>query len=126
MSSLTIERWLSGGAVTFFKSVLESSRFYVGNRAARAKGFLRATALLKVALSGNYRKPQEHLMNWDRIEGNWKQLTGKVKEQWGKLTEDDLKVVGGKQDQLVGRIQERYGIAKDEAERQVNSWVNRM
>ena len=65
-------------------------------------------------------------MNWDRIEGNWKQLTGKVKEQWGKLTENDLKVIGGKQDQRVGRIQERYGIAKDEAERQVNSWVNRM
>jgi hypothetical protein len=40
-------------------------------------------------------------MNWDRIEGNWKQVTGKVKEQWGKLTEDDLKVIGGKQDQLV-------------------------
>jgi uncharacterized protein YjbJ (UPF0337 family) len=58
-------------------------------------------------------------MNWDRIEGNWKQLTG-------KLTEDDLTVIGGKQDQLVGRIQERYGIAKDEAERQVNTWVNRM
>jgi uncharacterized protein YjbJ (UPF0337 family) len=65
-------------------------------------------------------------MNWDRIEGSWRQLTGKVKEQWGKLTEDDLAVISGKQDQLVGRIQERYGIAKDEAERQVNSWVNRM
>jgi uncharacterized protein YjbJ (UPF0337 family) len=69
---------------------------------------------------------KERVMNWDRIEGNWKQLTGKVKEQWGKLTEDDLTVIGGKQEQLVGRIQERYGIAKDEAERQVNSWVNRM
>jgi uncharacterized protein YjbJ (UPF0337 family) len=65
-------------------------------------------------------------MNWDRVEGNWKQLTGKVKEQWGKLTEDDITVINGKQDQLVGRIQERYGIAKDEAERQVDSWVNRM
>lgn len=65
-------------------------------------------------------------MNWDRIEGNWKQVTGKVKEQWGKLTEDDIAVIGGKQDQLVGRIQERYGIAKDEAERQVNTWMGRM
>jgi len=65
-------------------------------------------------------------MNWDRIEGNWKQLTGKAKEQWGKLTEDDLTVIAGKPDQLVGRIQERYGIAKDEAERQVNSWANRI
>jgi uncharacterized protein YjbJ (UPF0337 family) len=65
-------------------------------------------------------------MNWDRVEGNWKQITGKVKEQWGKLTEDDITVINGKQDQLVGRIQERYGIAKDEAQRQVDSWINRM
>jgi len=64
-------------------------------------------------------------MNWDRIEGNWKQLTGKVKEQWGKLTEDDLTVIGGKQDQLVGRIQERYGIAKDKIRKDVDDWYNR-
>src|SRR5260370_38055924 len=63
-------------------------------------------------------------MNWDRVEGNWKQITGKVKEQWGKLTEDDLTVINGKQDQLVGRVQERYGIAKDEAERQVKDWAD--
>jgi uncharacterized protein YjbJ (UPF0337 family) len=68
----------------------------------------------------------EQKMNWDRIEGNWKQVTGKVKEQWGKLTEDDLTVVNGKQDQLVGRVQERYGIAKDEAERQVKNWADRL
>ena len=61
-------------------------------------------------------------MNSDRIEGNWKQLTGKVKEQWGKLTDDDLDVIAGKRDQLLGRIQERHGIAKDEAERQVETF----
>lgn len=61
-------------------------------------------------------------MNSDRIAGNWKQLTGKVKEQWGKLTDDDITVVEGQRDQLVGRIQERYGIAKDKAEEQVASW----
>ena len=44
-------------------------------------------------------------MNWDRVEGNWKQVTGKVKEQWGELTDDDLTVINGKQDQLVGRVQ---------------------
>ena len=44
-------------------------------------------------------------MNWDRIEGNWKQLKGQVKEKWGKLTDDDFDVIGGKRDQLVGRIQ---------------------
>ena len=61
-------------------------------------------------------------MNWDRIEGNWKQAKGKVKEQWGKLTDDDIALVNGKRDQLTGRIQERYGIGKDEAERQVSDW----
>ena len=61
-------------------------------------------------------------MNWDRIEGNWKQVTGKVKEQWGKLTDDDIDVIGGKRDQLVGKIQESYGIGKDEAEKQVDAW----
>lgn len=61
-------------------------------------------------------------MNWDRIEGNWKQISGKAKSQWGKLTNDDLDVVAGKRDQLAGLIQERYGIAKDEAEKQIDAW----
>lgn len=61
-------------------------------------------------------------MNWDRIEGNWKQVTGKVREQWGKLTDDDIGVVNGRRDQLAGKIQERYGIAKDEAEKQIATW----
>jgi uncharacterized protein YjbJ (UPF0337 family) len=58
-------------------------------------------------------------MNSDQIKGNWKQFVGKAKEQWGKLTDNDWQVVEGKRDQLVGRIQERYGIAREEAERQV-------
>jgi len=61
-------------------------------------------------------------MNHDRIAGNWKQVSGKVREQWGKLTDDDLTVVEGKRDQLVGRIQERYGVAKEHAEAQVKTW----
>ncbi len=61
-------------------------------------------------------------MNWDRIQGDWKQLTGRVKEQWGKLTDDDLSVVAGRREQLAGMIQERYGVAKDEAEKQVAAW----
>ena len=61
-------------------------------------------------------------MNWDRIEGNWKQFKGKAKVQWGKLTDDDLDVVAGKKDQLAGRIQERYGIAKDEVDQQIADW----
>ena len=57
-------------------------------------------------------------MNWDTIEGNWKKFKGNVKEQWGKLTDDDIDMIAGKRDQLVGRIQESYGITKDEAEKQ--------
>ena len=62
-------------------------------------------------------------MNWDRVEGNWKQFAGKVREKWGKLTEDDLQVINGHQDQLIGRLQERYGIAEEEAQKQVKHWV---
>ena len=61
-------------------------------------------------------------MNWDQVDGMWKQLSGSAREQWGKLTHDDWQVIGGKKDQLVGRIQERYGIAKAEAEKQADEW----
>ena len=61
-------------------------------------------------------------MNWEQIQGNWKQATGKAKVQWGKLTDDDFDVIAGRRDQLAGKIQERYGIAKEEAEKQVASW----
>ena len=61
-------------------------------------------------------------MNWDQAEGKWKQMKGSVKQKWGKLTDDDLDVIAGSRDKLVGRIQERYGIAKDAAEQEVNSW----
>ena len=57
-------------------------------------------------------------MNWDRISGNWKQFTGQVKEKWGKRTDDDLTTIAGKRDQLAGKLQERYGYAKDQAERE--------
>ncbi|AML37548.1 stress-response protein [Klebsiella aerogenes] len=62
------------------------------------------------------------MMNKDEISGNWKQLKGKAKEQWGKLTDDDMTVIEGKRDQLVGKIQERYGYAKDQAEKEVSDW----
>ena len=62
-------------------------------------------------------------MNWDRIEGNWKEFKGKVQKQWGKLTADDLDVVKGKRTELAGRIQERYGVARDQAEREIDSWL---
>jgi uncharacterized protein YjbJ (UPF0337 family) len=61
-------------------------------------------------------------MNWDRLKGQWKQMKGQAKTRWGKLTDDDLNVAAGERDQLVGRIQERYGIAKDQAQREVDEW----
>jgi uncharacterized protein YjbJ (UPF0337 family) len=61
-------------------------------------------------------------MNWDKAQGNWKQIKGKLKQRWGKLTDDQLEVIAGKRDQLVGVIQESYGIAKDEVERQLKEW----
>ncbi len=64
-------------------------------------------------------------MNWDNIEGQWKDMKGKVRERWGKLTDDDLDVVAGKRDQLIGRIQSRYGTAKDQAEREVKEFEER-
>ncbi len=61
-------------------------------------------------------------MNSDQIEGNWKQFSGKVKEKWGKLTDDDLTRIAGKKDQLVGMIQERYGIKKEEAQKELDEF----
>jgi uncharacterized protein YjbJ (UPF0337 family) len=61
-------------------------------------------------------------MNWDRIEGNWKQLKGDIKQKWGKLTDDEFDVIAGKRDKLVGKIQERYGCSRDEADAQVKTF----
>jgi len=62
-------------------------------------------------------------MNWDQTEGKWKQLKGSVKEQWGKLTDDDLTQIAGNKDKLVGKVQERYGIAKEEAQKRADDWL---
>ncbi|MEZ5647973.1 MAG: CsbD family protein [Alphaproteobacteria bacterium] len=64
-------------------------------------------------------------MNWDTVEGNWQQFKGKIKQQWSKLTDDDLDLIEGKQDQLIGRIQERYGIERDRAKRDLDDWMHR-
>jgi len=64
-------------------------------------------------------------MNWDQVEGKWKQFKGSAKENWGKLTDDDLDQAEGKRDKLVGKIQEKYGIAKEEAEKQVDAWSSK-
>ena len=65
-------------------------------------------------------------MNEDRIKGQWKQLTGKLKAQWGKLTDDDLTVAEGNSEYLAGKLQERYGVARDEAKKQVEEFGRRL
>lgn len=63
-------------------------------------------------------------MNWDRIQGNWKQMKGTLKQKWGKLTDDEFDEIAGAKDKLVGKVQERYGMDRDAAEREVNTWAD--
>jgi uncharacterized protein YjbJ (UPF0337 family) len=62
-------------------------------------------------------------MNWDQIEGKWKQFKGSARQQWGKLTDDDLAMIAGSREKFVGKLQERYGIGRDEAQRRADEWV---
>jgi len=62
-------------------------------------------------------------MNSDQLQGKWKEIKGMVKERWGKLTDDDLDVIAGQQEQLIGHIQTRYGIAREQAIKQVDEWM---
>ncbi len=63
-------------------------------------------------------------MNWDQIKGDWKQLSGKVKEKWGKLTDNELTTIAGQREQLIGVLQERYGYAKEHAEKEINEFTH--
>jgi uncharacterized protein YjbJ (UPF0337 family) len=69
---------------------------------------------------------QEIRMNWTQIEGQWHQLQGQMKSRWAKLTDDDLKNAAGKREQLSGKLQEHYGIVKEEAERQIDGWIAKL
>jgi uncharacterized protein YjbJ (UPF0337 family) len=62
-------------------------------------------------------------MNWDQIEGKWRQLRGSAKQQWAKLTDDDLEYIAGKRESLIGKLQERYGLAREEALRNADEWM---
>jgi uncharacterized protein YjbJ (UPF0337 family) len=66
---------------------------------------------------------RRHAMNWDQIAGNWKEFKGKVRAKWGKLTDDDLKTIGGKKDQLAGILQQKYGYAKEQAEKELDTFT---
>lgn len=65
-------------------------------------------------------------MNSDQLAGKWKQIKGSAKQRWGKLTDDDIEVIAGRKDELIGKLQERYGIARDLAEKQADEWVRTM
>jgi uncharacterized protein YjbJ (UPF0337 family) len=65
---------------------------------------------------------EDQAMDWNRVEGNWKEAKGKIKEKWGKLTDDDLTAINGQRDQLEGRLQQRYGYAKDQTKKEVDAW----
>jgi uncharacterized protein YjbJ (UPF0337 family) len=71
---------------------------------------------------GTTEPKEDFLMNWDQIEGNWTQVKGNIREKWGKLTDDDLDVVAGKRDQLLGKLQVRYGLKRDELEKQLDEF----
>jgi uncharacterized protein YjbJ (UPF0337 family) len=65
-------------------------------------------------------------MNWDQAKGNWHQIKGKVRTEWGKLTDDDLVAIDGKREQLLGKLQEKYGIAKEVAEKQMDGFLKKI
>lgn len=65
-------------------------------------------------------------MNWDQIKGKWTEYKGSASKHWGKLTDDDIEQAGGRRDELAGRVQQRYGVAREDAERQVDEWLAKL
>ncbi len=65
------------------------------------------------------------MINWDQLKGNWTQFKGHVRQQWGKLTDDEIDQIEGQREILIGKLQERYGIAREEAEKQVKDFETR-
>lgn len=64
-------------------------------------------------------------MNWDQIEGKWKEYTGKVQQQWGKLTDGDLAEIQGSRREMAGKLQARYGYSKEQADKEIDDWLNK-
>jgi uncharacterized protein YjbJ (UPF0337 family) len=85
--------------------------------------FARSLTLVQWCVNHIRSSGLEGSMNWDQVEGKWKQYKGQAKEKWGKLTDDDLNVINGRREQLVGSIQERYGIQKEVAEKQADEFI---
>ena len=66
------------------------------------------------------------IRNWEQVAGKWKQFSGQVKKQWGSLSDDELMQVNGRRDVLVGKIQEKYGVAREEANKQIDEWISKL
>jgi uncharacterized protein YjbJ (UPF0337 family) len=93
-------------------------------RLSQEGGFAhRRNPAARPTLSTQHQYNVEMTMDWNRVEGNWKQTKGKIKEKWGQLTDDDLTTINGKRDQLEGKIQQRYGLAKDMVRKDVDDWL---
>jgi uncharacterized protein YjbJ (UPF0337 family) len=79
-------------------------------------------------MTGNPRQSKKEwkdsFMHWNQLEGNWKQFKGAVKQKWGKLTDNDIEVIAGKRDKFAGKLQERYGLSKEQAEKQADEWIS--
>jgi uncharacterized protein YjbJ (UPF0337 family) len=106
---------------TTMLQLFQPSRY--GTQFGLVRCFIKVGAPQRSVLTTPQQSRWSKVMNWDRIEGDWKQMKGKAKEKWGQLTDDDMDVIAGKRDQLAGKIQSRYGIAKDEAEKQIDDWA---
>ncbi|HYX33736.1 MAG TPA: CsbD family protein [Oligoflexus sp.] len=65
-------------------------------------------------------------MNWDQVEGQWKNIKGTIREKWAKFTDDDIELIAGKKDRMVGKLQERYGLAKENAEAELDQYIASM
>lgn len=77
----------------------------------------------QILLADFHTKEKQSRMNWDQIEGKWKQFRGQAKQQWGNLTDNDLEQINGKRDELLGRLQQRYGMAREDAQKKVDEWL---
>ena len=62
-------------------------------------------------------------MNWDQIEGKWKQMKGSMKQKWGQLTDSDFDQIAGQREKFVGRLQERYGYTREQAQNEIDQWM---
>jgi uncharacterized protein YjbJ (UPF0337 family) len=96
---------------------------YIGLRLKTSRLRLEAGKTQYSPNEGAICKIRSNIMNWDEIKGDWKQLSGKLKTQWGKLTDDDLTQIGGKKDELVGKLQKHYGHTKEEAEKHLDDFI---